>query len=216
MKETMIRSMTGLLFALVVLGAIMWNAWSNLALWGLVSVMGVAEWRRPQQAVGILGSIGFSLVMVMLSGMLLGMVWDPVQGFDPSLMLAFITLIWTNDTGAYLIGKPIGKHKLMPRVSPGKSWEGLLGGMALASLVASITLGGNFWWVGGLIGATATAGDLVESAWKRKHRMKDSGAILPGHGGILDRFDGFLFAVPLFSILDFWFQFDSIFFKSFL
>ena len=84
----MIRSMTGLLFALVVLGAIMWNAWSNLALWGLVSVMGVAEWRRPQQAVGILGSIGFSLVMVMLSGMLLGMVWDPVQGFDPSLMLA--------------------------------------------------------------------------------------------------------------------------------
>ncbi|MDG2208606.1 MAG: phosphatidate cytidylyltransferase [Flavobacteriales bacterium] len=216
MKETMIRSMTGLLFALVVLGAIMWNTWSNLALWGLVSVMGVAEWRRPQQAVGILESIGFSLVMVVLSGMLLGMVWDPIQGFDPSLMLAFILLIWTNDTGAYLIGKPIGKHKLMPRVSPGKSWEGLLGGMALASLVASVVLGMNFWWVGGLIGATATAGDLVESAWKRKYGMKDSGAILPGHGGILDRFDGFLFAVPLFSLLDFWFQFDSTFFKSFL
>lgn len=104
----------------------------------------------------------------------------------------------------------------MPRVSPGKSWEGLLGGMALASLVASVVLGENFWWVGGLIGATATAGDLVESAWKRKHGMKDSGAILPGHGGILDRFDGFLFAVPLFSLLDFWFQFDSTFFKSFL
>jgi phosphatidate cytidylyltransferase len=122
---------------------------------------------------------------------------------DAQLFIGFMLLLWTNDTGAYLVGKSIGRNKLMPKVSPGKTWEGLLGGIALAVLV------GWFWSAqcpvlpkaGWLIAAvvvsiTATAGDLFESALKRAAGVKDSGTIMPGHGGVLDRFDGYLLAAP--------------------
>lgn len=117
--------------------------------------------------------------------------------------LGVIFLVWINDTGAYLVGSSIGKRKLIPRVSPGKSWEGFIGGIVIA--IAASFLIGHFWydltqtqWVvaavcAGLIG---TLGDLFESRMKRKVGVKDSGNIMPGHGGALDRFDALLFVVP--------------------
>ena len=124
--------------------------------------------------------------------------------------LSVFVFLWMNDTGAYLCGSLLGKHKLFPRISPGKSWEGSIGGgilvMAIAVLVWYLTeqydvneLGLTAYeWAG--LGLTVvvfgTWGDLIESLFKRTLAIKDSGNILPGHGGMLDRFDSSLLAIP--------------------
>ena len=113
--------------------------------------------------------------------------------------VGFMILLWTNDTGAYLVGRAIGRTKLLPSVSPKKTVEGLVGGIALtigmALLIAHFEpeLSRTEWMsLGVIIALTSTLGDLLESAFKRERGVKDSGTFLPGHGGILDRFDGFL------------------------
>ena len=124
--------------------------------------------------------------------------------------LSVFVFLWINDTGAYLCGSLLGKHKLFPRISPGKSWEGSIGGgilvMAIAVLVWYLTEQYNMndlqlsaiEWAG--LGLTVvifgTWGDLIESLFKRTLGIKDSGNILPGHGGMLDRFDSSLLAIP--------------------
>ena len=117
-------------------------------------------------------------------------------------------LIWTNDVFAYLIGSMIGKNKLFPLVSPGKTWEGTIGGILLCAVVAMIL--GELWvkipWTqagifGIAVGILATLGDLFESSLKRYFKVKDSGTMLPGHGGFLDRFDSFLLVMPFVWVL---------------
>lgn len=131
-----------------------------------------------------------------------------IQGnYNLEIPLGFLILLWTNDTGAYLSGKSFGKRKLFERISPNKTWEGFIGGVVLAAIV-SLNLARYFeilntweWLVVGLIiGVFGTLGDLVESMLKRNYNIKDSGSILPGHGGILDRFNGLLIAAPLVYI----------------
>jgi len=117
--------------------------------------------------------------------------------------LAVIVVIWTGDTMSYLMGRTFGKHKLAPNISPGKSVEGALGGL-LGSMVvgsAAMVLFGIATWpiglaVGAAIGGIGQVGDLCESALKRQANAKDSGTLVPGHGGILDRIDAMLFAFP--------------------
>ena len=129
--------------------------------------------------------------------------------YDYLLPLSIFIFLWTNDTGAYISGSLLGHHKLFPRVSPGKSWEGSIGGgllvLAVAALVgylANSSEGGHALsipaWMGlGLVVVFfGTWGDLVESLFKRTLGIKDSGNILPGHGGMLDRFDSSLMAFP--------------------
>ncbi len=120
------------------------------------------------------------------------------------LPLAFLLLLWASDTGAYLFGRKLGKHKLFERHSPKKSWEGFFGGV-LTSLLVSFAISYQFTeipplvWAGMavLITAFGTIGDLVESMLKRSLDVKDSGTFLPGHGGFLDRFDGLLISAPI-------------------
>ena len=125
------------------------------------------------------------------------------------LPLSIFIFLWTNDTGAYCTGSLFGKHKLFPRISPAKSWEGSIGGGILVLIVASVmyfieSQGENLSglnlieWLGlGLVVVVfGTWGDLVESLLKRTLGIKDSGNILPGHGGILDRIDSSLMAIP--------------------
>ncbi len=118
-------------------------------------------------------------------------------------ILAFFAVIWTSDTFAYLTGVSIGKHRLFERISPKKSWEGFFGGLIAAIAVGYIfsiyyTELDSFIWMGYafIISIAGVYGDLVQSMFKRSLNLKDSGKILPGHGGILDRFDGVFVAVP--------------------
>ena len=124
--------------------------------------------------------------------------------FSPGIIVGFFILIWANDTGAYLTGISLGRHKLMVRISPKKTWEGFIGGILIASLVAWFltdwlgVMDKIHWIIISLIVSVAgTYGDLVESMLKRSTGLKDSGTILPGHGGFLDRFDSTIISFPL-------------------
>ena len=127
--------------------------------------------------------------------------------FTPQILLGFFFITWANDTGAYLVGSTIGKKRLFERVSPKKSWEGSIGGGIFAIIIAYIlsifyTNLNVFDWlcIASIIVIMGTYGDLVESAYKRSLNVKDSGSILPGHGGILDRFDSMLLSAPMVFI----------------
>lgn len=125
------------------------------------------------------------------------------MGYNPNIILGFFLILWTNDTFAYVVGKAVGKRKLFESISPKKTWEGALGG-AIVALVFAYFLARFFpelhkrdWLVvAGLIVLFGNLGDLIQSKFKRSFNIKDSGTILPGHGGILDRFDGVYLAAP--------------------
>jgi phosphatidate cytidylyltransferase len=124
--------------------------------------------------------------------------------FSPGLIIGFFILLWANDTGAYLVGMSFGRHRLMERISPKKSWEGFFGGVAIAAVAAWLLSG----WLGVIsttgwivvsiiISIAGTYGDLIESMLKRSLGVKDSGTVMPGHGGFLDRFDSVVLSFPL-------------------
>lgn len=132
----------------------------------------------------------------------------PATGLDLVLWLMLVT--WAADTGAYVVGRSFGGPRLAPRISPGKTWSGFVGGLAAAAIV-----GGGYAALRGagdpaaaasagiLLGLVAAGGDLLESATKRRFHVKDAGAIIPGHGGLLDRVDGLLLAILATAVLTF-------------
>lgn len=134
--------------------------------------------------------------------------------FYPMILIGIFLIIWMNDSGAYLVGSAIGKHKMCPNISPAKSWEGLIGG-AVAGVIMGIINAVLFqeismtdWIAIALLTvAFGTLGDLFQSKIKRELGVKDSGKILPGHGGFLDRLDSLLFAIPAIFI---WLIFSGI------
>lgn len=127
--------------------------------------------------------------------------------FNPNYVLTTLVLIWTNDTFAYLIGRQFGKTPLAPNISPKKTWEGTIGGWVCCIFMAFFLQ--SWVWpidamplgLGLIVGISAVLGDLWESWLKRKAGVKDSGTLLPGHGGFLDRFDAMLWAMPAVVIL---------------
>lgn len=165
-------------------------------------------WRKKSEPILNSAVLVFGLIYVLLPFLLLismhtGLELQRVDGIP--LALGMFLLIWTNDTIAYLSGRLFGKTKLIERISPNKTWEGTIGGIVM-TLVVGVTLGYfnfdfAFWIPAALIVAPcAIIGDLFESTIKRNLGIKDSGNLLPGHGGILDRFDATLMAVPFFFL----------------
>ncbi len=125
----------------------------------------------------------------------------------PRWLLVLMVLIWGADTGAYFAGRAFGRHRLAPAVSPGKTWEGVLGGMALAIPVAAalawgleLALPPLFWLLAVVTVAASVLGDLAESLLKRVADRKDSGTLFPGHGGVMDRIDSVTAAAPIFAL----------------
>ena len=128
---------------------------------------------------------------------------SPGADYNPVLILGYFFLLWSYDTGAYLVGRLTGKNKLFERVSPKKTWEGAIGGIVISvgiSYIISqnyILLSFSEWAViAVIIAVTGTLGDLTESMLKRSTDIKDSGSLLPGHGGLLDRFDALFVSIP--------------------
>ena len=160
--------------------------------------------RRSATPLANLGAtlLGVLYVAVPLSLLL----YVPVLAGDgvwrPETVLCYIFIIWANDVFAYLVGMTFGRHRLCERLSPKQSWEGFFGGLAGAvatGLAAAYALDANYWVWGGLAlvaSLSGVAGDLVESMFKREAGVKDSGQVIPGHGGVLDRFDALLLSAP--------------------
>ena len=201
MSETLVRSLSGAVFGVLVIGLVYYSPWTNALLWASASILAVREFKVGTKRASLATVWGFAAFVALWMCMVIGLPWQNAGAYEPSVLLSLVFTIWAADSGAYFVGKPLGKHKLMPSVSPGKSWEGLMGGAASAAVVAYFLWGASFVWVGPLLAVLGTAGDLMESSWKRRNGLKDSGAIMPGHGGVLDRFDGFALTVPVYFVL---------------
>lgn len=188
--------------------------WLSLAWWlaALALVLfypgSAALWRnsRPLRLV-----FGLLTIVPFFWGMLALRQFDYEQNhFTGAWWLLYVMLlVWGADSGAYMFGKLFGKHKLAPKVSPGKTWEGLIGGLITSAVIswlfgryAPLTIEPMTLLVCSVIAALASVlGDLTESMFKREAGIKDSGHLIPGHGGILDRIDSLTAAVPVFACL---------------
>lgn len=229
-KSLLIRALSGVVLVLVMVGmTLAWYdpatgvpGWTFYLLWTVVGILTLAEyWRLLSKNTAALRGKG--ILWVIFGTLYVAQAFVLIQLIDPMMVVTLMTVVWLSDTGAYLVGSTVGRHKMAPVVSPKKTWEGFAGGLLFAvgtALVwyslywagqfdgAIVTWGaeayddhvvGSLKWAGfGLvIGLAATAGDLLESKFKRTVGVKDSGSIIPGHGGMLDRFDALLLAVPV-------------------
>ncbi len=268
LKNLMVRTLSGAILAVVVLGAIAWSQWSFGVLLALLLVVGMTEFytlaeaqgAAPQRLIGLMaglvllalnfafvsddieilgranrvfsGGLAFMLLLLPvmficelfrrrenpvanIAATLLGVVYVALpfslmcyfpiiasEVWSPAVMIFYIFIIWANDVFAYLVGMSIGRHRLCERLSPKKSWEGFFGGVigavAMGLVAARVLDGGSAAWAGLALVASITGvlGDLVESMFKRAAGVKDSGRLIPGHGGVLDRFDAMLLSAP--------------------
>jgi phosphatidate cytidylyltransferase len=259
------RSLTGVIFVLVLLGAIVLSEFASAILFFFIILLGTREFYgffknhdvEPQRLTGIISSLIYFILTVFInqgqlgntalfalvpitffiflkelyrdkptpianiSYTLLGIIYVALPmtllyelsfinnnqfggAYNYQIVLGFFFLLWANDTGAYLVGRKLGRTKLFERISPKKTWEGSLGGallgLAIGYLNAQIfpDLSLIKWLVVAvLVVIFGSLGDLVESMFKRSLGIKDSGKLLPGHGGLLDRFDGIFIAAPI-------------------
>jgi phosphatidate cytidylyltransferase len=260
LKNLLVRTLTGIVFTVVIVGGLLLGQATYAILFTLILLGATFEFLKMSKTTGVSPSIVLTLTcvsLVFLTFFLTGMGFFPITSYfvlsillllifivelyrkkekpfeniaaslfclvyvalplslttflvfneaqySPSLLLAIFALIWTYDSGAYLFGVSLGKHRLFERISPKKSWEGAVGG-GLSAIGISWVISEYFLpeiglahWIGiALITVVfATLGDLAESLLKRQFKVKDSGNFLPGHGGILDRFDSLLFVAP--------------------
>jgi phosphatidate cytidylyltransferase len=268
MKELIKRTLTGIIFIIVVMGSVLWNSYAFAGLFFIVNILSLIEFyslmqkhempvqkysgivigsllylnfffivnnlklelmeflmffpalflivfsvelflNRPHPFTNIahtltgLVYISIPLVMFMVTPYL----FPPMYYYQKFIIIGYFVILWTSDTFAYLIGTWLGKHRLYERISPKKSWEGVMGGLIFA-LIAAWILSTQFtklspaqWMLLAIvIVITGIIGDLVESMFKRSIQVKDTGHILPGHGGVLDRFDALFFSAPFVFI----------------
>lgn len=184
-------------------------SWLLLMLPGMVWIFIAELYRKKEAPFSNISTTLIAIFYITIPLMLLlfmGTLFTPGDDiqYHRGIVMGFIFLVWASDTGAYFAGSRFGRHRLFERISPKKSWEGFFGGLATAALVAfflskyftELTM--QEWLITSVIVVTfGTLGDLVESMLKRSLGVKDSGSLLPGHGGILDRFDAFFIAVPV-------------------
>ena len=167
---------------------------------GFVTVAAIVPERREWAAAGFLYAAAAEIASVLLR-------LDPVKGF--AALMFVLLIVWVTDSGGYFAGRGIGGPKLWPRVSPKKTWAGAIGGLAASLAVAAVfavfDLGriGPLLLLSAMLSTVSQLGDLFESAVKRRFGVKDSSHIIPGHGGLMDRLDGFVAAVVMAAIFGF-------------
>jgi phosphatidate cytidylyltransferase len=184
------RTVSGVILVAAVLFITWWNPISFDALCILGSVILTREWQR-MTAARHLAFVMAGLVYIALAA--LGLMY--LRETNLNILFALFAIVWTGDIAAYIVGKICGKHKIAPRISPGKSWEGLAGSVVASAAVAA-ALGHvapvPHAIIGALFALLGLGGDLFESAVKRRAGLKDSGQLIPGHGGLFDRVDALL------------------------
>lgn len=202
------RTLTG-----IILGAVFWATYTALPPWcftallaGIFLIIVIDEWKNFYSP----NSLGFWITLPIYPGIPFAMLMylSSVPAYRPILLILFV-LAFANDTGAYITGSLIGRNCIAPTVSPKKTWEGFIGGYASALVALFIITNQSAWctpiWLIFSFSLTMCVlfliGDLFESKLKRQAGIKDSGSLLPGHGGFLDRFDGILFATILCYLL---------------
>lgn len=272
MNDLLQRLITGLVFVVLVIGSILWNEYSFVAMFSVIIAMGILEFYRllnsdgihPPKILGVVSGVSiflinagvhyeyfgneflyisflfffiiftvelyrkktnpftniafgfFSLIYIAVPLALLVNITSLTTSYDAEavfyrreLLLGYFFLVWASDSGAYVFGRAFGKHKLFPRVSPKKTWEGSFGGVVFVLIFAWLfyhfipewgftpAMAYHHWAIiGAIIVVMGTFGDLLESLLKRSIYIKDSGSLLPGHGGILDRFDSVFLSSP--------------------
>lgn len=222
LKETWHRALVVAVNALI-LAALAWGNWAGLSrdlvLVGLVWWILAALWlARPE--LGRARNRGNGMIKLAIGSLLVVPAWCGAallhagQPNGPAWLLYAVMLVWAADTFAYFVGSRIGGPKMAPSISPGKTWAGFVGGLAGVLIVATaaMPLLGVEWqhWLAMtalalITGLVSVLGDLFESLMKRQAGAKDSGALLPGHGGALDRLDSLMAALPIFALGKDWF-----------
>ncbi len=201
------RTVSALVMAPVALVCAWLGGTAFAAIVAVVMIGLTAEWARLCRRAGRAPFIPAGLVYIVLAGAaLLWLRQDPMAGRANVLFLLFV--VWASDIGAYLNGRWIGGPRMAPRISPGKTWSGATGGLLAAvgaGLLAAQVLTDTATWRVGITAAglsvVAQAGDLLESFVKRRLEVKDSGQLIPGHGGLFDRLDALLAAAPMAALL---------------
>jgi len=214
MKTAVTRGIFGLLFVAIMLAGLLINDKLFGLLLSVICFGMILEFILVPRNAGQKPSVLYYIVgiaYILLAMVLLRVLAYKDGSFSGKLPLCFFILIWCSDVGAYCVGSVLGKKskKLAPTISPNKSWAGFWGGMAFGLIGAFILQRTSLLdlpiWAALLLGlvvhCAGVLGDLAESAWKRHYGIKDSGNVIPGHGGFLDRFDSSLAAVPCGTLL---------------
>lgn len=211
-RNLFVRTASGIVYVALMVAAV-FTPWVAVPLMLFFAFVGLYEYYKLCKSPNFRQAMPFSniglgifgLVWILLPLFILFFEWIPKQ---PAMVLAFLILIWMSDTAAYVFGSLFGKHKLAPNISPGKTWEGFICSCWFTGLLAAFfavsprmtyfqSAGLSLWqWIvfALIIQVFGLFGDLTESLFKRKAGVKDSGNIIPGHGGVLDRVDSILFA----------------------
>ena len=200
-SDLAVRTISGIVMIAVALACLWVGGWMFTALLIVAALVMASEWHRLTRSRGLgfrLAGVAYVAIPVIALLLLRNV---PSIGF--ALTLWTFLIVWATDIGAYFAGRSIGGPKLAPAISPAKTWSGLGGGVAAAALAGGVMaaktgLPPACLWLGAPLAILAQAGDLFESALKRRAGVKDSGNILPGHGGVMDRLDG---VVPVASAM---------------
>ncbi len=256
MKNFIVRSISGIILAAILIGAILWSELSKAIIFSIIGLFAMKEifslvnhsgkvrlFAGGAFTIALFAILLFTyqysslmalpvfvlLILIRLTVEIYRKEWSSILAVGseisvllyimiPTLLLfdiesesviLILCLVWGNDVGAYLFGVLFGKHKLFKRVSPKKSWEGFWGGFTVT--IAISVLAAYYYFdasiiqyavIGGFVSVASVYGDLFESLIKREMHVKDSGSVIPGHGGIWDRFDALFFAVPAYYIVN--------------
>ena len=197
MNEKLARTLSGIIYVAIMWFGTSYSETSFSLLFAAILLACIYEMYKLRK-----GKTKILSFLYVLSPLLL------IHLIPTNLVLLMLILTWTFDTFAYIVGVRFGKHKIAPTVSPNKSWEGFAGGFIFTIIAAYLTVNyfseielNHIIAISLLIPFTATIGDFIESYYKRKAEVKDSGNFIPGHGGMLDRMDAFMITIPTIYII---------------